>query len=531
MRGGPKEPPDPARESLPVEAAPESEAPERGACYLNASMPGSLVIGQAESVTVVVSREALERLSGPTAASAETTVDYRTKLVVQVVGRENVRVVGPSRVDLDPAQLDPSVTLLFDIEGTNAGGGEVWVLLRQGPQALATMTLKPQVVGAGEAAGRALRATARVEMPEPETSVYPVLQILEVKHGDELRYQFLLTLEDESAHEAVSESFKADRVSYVNGIYKKIEERWLGSRSDIQEFGRQLREVGGQLFDELIPAAIQTSLWEVRERIQAIKVYSTEPFIPWELVHLKPPRQPGKPPSRLPAESMFLAEYGLVRWLHGVKAPARTLSVRNQRAFYVVPDYPDRQWSLPGAQREIPYLRDQLKAEPLPATSEALRDLLERGDFDLLHFAGHGLADLAGEAKVMLLGRAENGGYVPEYLEANTIDQSADLGVRRPLVVLNACQIGRAGWRLTSIGGFAAAFLRAGAGAFVGTLWSVGDEPAQSFTTAFYTALLERKTLAQATSAGRKAASAAGEATWLAYVVYGGPNAQLTLGA
>jgi CHAT domain-containing protein len=95
-------------------------------------------------------------------------------------------------------------------------------------------------------------------------------------------------------------------------------------------------------------------------------------------------------------------------------------------------------------------------------------------------------------------------------------------------VVLNACQIGRARWRLTNIGGFPAAFLRRGAGAFVGTLWSVGDQPARTFTESFYTALVTNgRSLAEAALAGREAARKAQDATWLAYVVYGDPDARV----
>lgn len=79
------------------------------------------------------------------------------------------------------------------------------------------------------------------------------------------------------------------------------------------------------------------------------------------------------------------------------------------------------------------------------------------------------------------------------------------------------------GWQLTTIGGFAEAFIRAGAGAFVGTLWSVGDGPARTFTESLYRTLLDGGSMAGATRIGREAARAAGEATWLAYVVYGHP--------
>ena len=40
----------------------------------------------------------------------------------------------------------------------------------------------------------------------------------------------------------------------------------------------------------------------------------------------------------------------------------------------------------------------------------------------------------------------------------------ANLGLAKPLVVLNACQIGRSAMSLTDIGGWAARFLRAGGG-------------------------------------------------------------------
>jgi CHAT domain-containing protein len=91
--------------------------------------------------------------------------------------------------------------------------------------------------------------------------------------------------------------------------------------------------------------------------------------------------------------------------------------------------------------------------------------------------------------------------------------------------VLNACQVARQGWHLTSAGGFADAFLRAGAGGFVGTLWAVGDAPARTFTETFYHALMAGKTFAESAIAARQAARDAGDATWLAYAVYGHPHA------
>ena len=99
----------------------------------------------------------------------------------------------------------------------------------------------------------------------------------------------------------------------------------------------------------------------------------------------------------------------------------------------------------------------------------------------------------------------------------------------QPIVLLNACQIGRTGYALTGISGFAQAFLKGGAGAFIGSLWAVGDRPARVFSEALYSALLEGSDLAEASRKAREKAKAAGDATWLAYVVYGHPYLKVTL--
>jgi CHAT domain-containing protein len=69
-------------------------------------------------------------------------------------------------------------------------------------------------------------------------------------------------------------------------------------------------------------------------------------------------------------------------------------------------------------------------------------------------------------------------------------------------------------------------FLRAGAGAFVGSSWSVRDKPAALFCQTFYDALLNDRMLYEAASAAREAAKQLGDASWLAYKVYGHPGAK-----
>ena len=131
-------------------------------------------------------------------------------------------------------------------------------------------------------------------------------------------------------------------------------------------------------------------------------------------------------------------------------------------------------------------------AEPVAARSRPLRDLLcGPGSFDLLHFAGHGISepDDIVNSQIQIEGRVENNMVIPEYLSCTAVEQQSRLkgeDGNGPMVVLNACQTGRMGFRLTSMGGFASAFLKRGAGIFISTLWSVSDQPARDFIIKLY---------------------------------------------
>ena len=71
-------------------------------------------------------------------------------------------------------------------------------------------------------------------------------------------------------------------------------------------------------------------------------------------------------------------------------------------------------------------------------------------------------------------------------------------------------------------------FLRAGAGAFIGSLWAVRDGSAFRFATNFYEQLKSGRTLGEAVNAGRQAVLSRGQdPAWLAYSVYGDPNSRM----
>jgi len=389
---------------------------------------------------------------------------------------------------------------------------------------MAVVSGKAAVAGAGRTS-----AEARVQTnPGMVTGVDGVqwLRINERQNGVDTYYDYDVQSQELGILKQFTSPPLRDREVYVNGLYKTIEERWLSSKGDERAFQMELRAFGGQLFDQLFPAELQDVLWENRARLGQLMVMSQEPFIPWELVHLK---ERGK---KLGAETLFLGQFGMVRWLWGTFPRPVRFRTRKGKVLALCPVYANPDWVLPEVAQEEEFLKKYLAARPVPAVQGAVLDLIQKGGFDILHFAGHGTASntAASDARILLAGRAENGSYVEESLSASVVEQLADLADAKgngPLVVLNACQAGRVARQLSSLGGFAQAFLGGGAGAFISSLWSVGDEPARTFVETLYTELLRGATMAKAVVTARDKARADGDATWLAYVVYSHPGATL----
>ena len=133
-------------------------------------------------------------------------------------------------------------------------------------------------------------------------------------------------------------------------------------------------------------------------------VLSDEPFIPWELFHLKPASQ-----SHLPEETIFLGQMGLVRWLYDAQGwPPELIKIRAGKARYLIPNYPVEDLRLPQAEQESQFLKSKFVATLVEAQPNPLRDLISKpGQFDLLHYAGHGSVetDEIASARLLLGGR------------------------------------------------------------------------------------------------------------------------------
>ncbi len=537
--GPPPAPPPPAPPAAPAPAPPPapSTPPEAATptldAHLAAEMPAVMAPEEAVDLRVLLSRKAIAPTAGAAHDEAVVSVDEGRPLTVRVVGKRNARIVG---ADVDVFALPPGggvSELTFQVEARRPGPVDVTVVVRQGSVPVGNLLLHaearaPASAAAGTAGeGQSVTARTSLGIDAPELEGLPCLEIFETELGDgDVVYEYALRLEQGGPIQRFTSPPLHDRVTFVRGLLGRVEEAWVDLGDRPAAFLAEIQDLGASLFEQLFPQEMQALLWRHRDRITDLLVYADEPYLPWELVHLKPPV------GRRQQEPRFLAQHGLVRWQF-TGFPPKTLHARSGRVRSLCPAYLDPAYALAGTEQEADYLAARLGAIPVKATPTDVRRLLRRGDFDLLHFAGHGLADQSdiADAKVLLQGRKRGKTVVPQYLSATNVTENGRWTApgTGPMVVINACQVGRGGEQLSTLGGFAKAFLDAGASAFVSSLWSVGDEPARTFIETFYDELLSGTPVALATVRARERARRAGDATWLAYVVYARPDATLEL--
>jgi tetratricopeptide (TPR) repeat protein len=154
----------------------------------------------------------------------------------------------------------------------------------------------------------------------------------------------------------------------------------------------------------------------------------------------------------------------------------------------------------------------------------ARRFLSEIQSASVFHFAGHALVnDLVPEASSLMFA-GENGEDGRVYVHELT---SQHLHLK--LVILSACStaMSRTG-AARGTQNLARAFIDAGAGAVVGTLWPVSDDAAAEFSVELHEALLRGQTAEQAVRSAQLTlkARAQGDRTWAAYCLIQG-NASL----
>lgn len=262
-----------------------------------------------------------------------------------------------------------------------------------------------------------------------------------------------------------------------------------------------LRNIGSVLWAEGVPKAIRDALLGQGD-LRRLTLVSRGDLLPWEMIW---------------SEGFLADRWRITRWLHGMGTPS--LKIGMGQANYVLPsNAPTR------ARAEIDAIsRFYPPAGANWSTVDELVAGIELGTFGILHIAAHNTATHIPE-----------GAYI-------SLDQPFDqmllmgpamagrMAARKPLVFVNACGSAAAAQGWYGVTSWADRFVKAGAGAFIGSMWEIRDQSASPFAEAFYEATRLGLGLEDAFQTARLAINNPGDPTRLAYALYGHPDARLSI--
>lgn len=489
---------------------PESLGKKTGPCVLQAEFPAQLALGETRSLLVSVLKP----------AGGDDSIDslpVGTDIDVILQARQGLEVFDRSESTLQLAAADDDAQpVRFQLRARDEGTAKLRVLAFHDGQLLGSVTVVARV---GPAA----------QEPAPSTSSSRALRALSAS-ACELT---LLILEERTPPGYVVYLHATDPSLDLNfrrfgPIALKSNARGLFDEffEDIEQFTEapgepqcvqtQLGQRGSWLFEKAFPADLRELIWMLRNRITTVQIQSDEPWIPWEMCKLQGME------NGLVVEGPFFCEaFALTRWMPGVP-----LTQELSLAHLAVVAPTDSHLTAAGAEKDYLETLKGANREVRSITADygTLLSAFASGQYDGFHFIGHGVF---GNTDPNLSAISLESGK--RFRPSDIAGVARNLGRKRPLIFFNACQTGRSDFSLTDIGGWSGQFLRAGAGAFVGSYWSVFDSGAALFARTFYDRLLQGVSIGHATRDARHAVKATGDPSFLAYTVYAVPGATLKL--
>lgn len=482
---------------------------ERG---LTAEMPGWIRVGQTVSVEA-----ALAELTDGDGLPID--LPEGSEIVLTLEARQCFEVVGEPVGTL--VVQDEAGPVEFQVKATKKGRGEIRLIATDRGMPIGAIVLRPVVVAAGNR-GRARVGKMRASRILAPTSVeFPDLTLYireDNSKPNETEYTFQVTTADLKLNTKRYGpfGFTEDPQTFFRRFFEGIES--LPDEYDDEDLEVELSNRGTWLYEYLFPEELRDEIWALQGSIKSVFIQSEEPWIPWELCQLT-----GKVDGRVEVGPFFCEAFSMSRWIPGKDCPWQ-LHLSNVGV--VVP----KDSGLKGARDEATYFTNDFAADAgrtvtrIEATAQGVRLALESGSYDALHFSGHGAWTETGanDSEIVL---EDDRRLTPGALTGKALN----LGLATPLVFLNACVSHQAGYALTRIGGWGSAFLNAGAGAFLGTYWSVNDESAKRFSLTLYDNLRNGMALPEAVRRSRLAIRNDGGPTWLAYTLMSHPFARFAV--
>ncbi len=509
--------------------------------YASVSAPASVTPQEEFAVTVQLTREKRANdQQAPLVAMLATSVGGQATgaAPIQLQIRANgFDILGSTGATLEiPAEGDsPPAAFQLRAKAGVSGSQEVKLVLYQGMDLLARRILSIQVGAATQPS--APQAGPPLVLPPPDSGAVADADLVlyierDTEQGEQLLFSYLWPKQGVTKITPIDrmplnnvQGWAQQRYSALSQAAKFVPSSGPNGAAAAKTAQATLENFGMNLYKAL-PAGVKRFYKEFAPQVQTLLVYSTEPWIPWEIV--KPFNTgDGLDPALC---DFWCAQFVMSRWLLGENLRRIPSQVRVQELCAVVP-----QVGLAAAQRENQYLQGLPHAWPplaLYARPVGTRDdviaAMSSGQVNLLHIATHGSFQAgAGQGAAIQLGTSQ---LTTDDLVGN--DLVAGLTKAAPLVFINACHSNRADLALSGIGGWVERLVPFGASAFVGTNWEVQDDLAALFAQQFYDSLRAGQTFGVACRAARQTVRTAnpGNSTWLAYVLYAHPNGTLQVG-
>jgi hypothetical protein len=475
--------------------------PQR-ARYLVAELPERAPAGRRISLQVNITlAPAAEELS---TRMKPFDVPPEGRDVIITVSAPGLTALGDLEQDLHVPPAADSEPVRFGFMAGRAGLHTVTVRAFAGGTFLAELVLQISVeVGAALEEGPARMAEVGAMACEPGEVT------LQVSITDDNRFSFQL-FGDALYPVQLSERLAGDPREAVSALVAEL--RSFAARTSPYAspalVRNRLQNLGAQLWADAVPEAVRRQFWEQTDKINLFTVASEGDTVPWELLY---------PVDRDNDNGFLVEQFPVVRRVYG-QGRAKTLPLAS--AAYVVPP-----GSPKNALDEVQAIRDRLGAR---VADRGVLDQLDQlitlfaSAPSVLHFACHNQFDAGGSVVNMAGGPFRPG-------DLSIAAQKRSLESANPLVFFNACRTAGEIPGLVQMMGWAKLFMRAGAGAFLGSLWAVRSSSARTFADVFYQAFVtERMPLGAASLRARQAvADNDGDPTWLAYTVYGNPAATI----
>ena len=286
---------------------------------------------------------------------------------------------------------------------------------------------------------------------------------------------------------------------------------------------RSLEGAGLEFFDSA-PTLFKEVYWRLVDsgrRPRSMLVVSDERSIPWELM------VPHRRRSDLGREvhRPLGTEMAIGRW-HRESGISPRQRMRLRTSYVVAPEYQTSR-RLAHAAEEAEFVCSRFSGQRIkPASFDRLDHTLSERSVDLVHFVCHGESDDSGLQALLL--------DEPDTLTSRQVRAMPGLAKAfeqsKPMVFLNACEIGRLTRGLVGTAGFAKSFIDLDASCVIGALWSVDDAVAHRVAVEFYEHVLTEPSTPFAEilrQIRRRGYEQDGEDSYAAYCFYGDPTATI----